>query len=93
MNQSLNLKQITDIIIAKRGMLIFLLVIALFGYTGFQISRITSVQPDQAYISAQKKSSVSLKGNKATIENLKALRSSGDTSIPINVGKHNPFTF
>lgn len=74
--------------------IVTLIIIGLIGFTGYRISQITAVQPDQAYMQSQKDadSVTSLKVNKDTINQIKSLQSSGDTSVPINPGKYNPFT-
>jgi hypothetical protein len=71
-----------------------LIVLGLLGFTGYQISRIFGVQPDQIYLSQQQSSAKvpSLRISKSTLSQLKALQPAGDISIPLNVGKQDPFS-
>jgi hypothetical protein len=71
-----------------------LIILGLLGFTGYQISRIFGVQPDQAYLTEQQaKSKVpSLRINKATLSGLQSLQSAGSTNIPLSIGKQNPFS-
>ncbi len=94
LNLNLDPKAIARALGRYKNLAVILLVLALFGYTGYQISHIVGVQADQAYLEQQKAESktTSLKINKDTIEQLKGLKSSGDTSIPVNIGKQNPFS-
>ena len=96
MNMNLNFdpKALLASLSRYKNLSITLVVIALFGFTGYQISHIVGVQPDEAYLEMQKAKAktTSLKVNKDTIQQLKDLKSSGDTSIPVNAGKQNPFS-
>lgn len=75
------------------GPAITLVIVALVGYTAYQISRITTVQPDTAYMEANKKShkTPSLKINQETMKQLKNLTPAGDTTVPVVTGKDDPF--
>lgn len=92
--KNINPKAVLAALARYRNLAVTLIVLALFGFTGYQISHIAGVQADQAYLTQQKnqRKTTSLKVNKNTIEQLKNLKSSGDTSIPVNVGKQNPFS-
>jgi predicted negative regulator of RcsB-dependent stress response len=76
------------------GVAVMLIIAGLFGFTGYQISRITGIQADQKYLELQKDTvkTTTLKVNKDTLDQLKNLKSGGDTSIPVNTGKQNPFS-
>ena len=75
------------------GPAITLVIVILVGYTAYQISRITSVQPDVAYMELNKKDhkTPSLKINQETMKQLKALAPAGDTNVPVVTGKDDPF--
>lgn len=91
----INPRELARSVLRYRGTFITLLIIGLLGYAGYQISRITGVQPDQAYLAQQQKNhrtAAKLKVNKDVITGLKQLQSSGDTTVPINPGKHDPFS-
>lgn len=96
MNQaiSLNPKQLLAWLSRSRTILSVLVMVGLLGYTGYQISHITAVQPDQAYISVQQKTTKvpNLRVNKQVISQLKQLQSSGDTTIQVTTGKQDPFS-
>jgi hypothetical protein len=101
MNMKLNLgsfdiKRIGLMLLGYRKLFITLAIVGLLGYTGYQISRITAVQPDKAYLDAKKEDKQAavpnLRISKDVQERLRSLQSAGDTSIPVNVGKSNPFT-
>ena len=75
------------------GPLVTLLIIGLVGYTAYQISRITSVQPDAAYMEANRKDhkTTSLRINQETMRQLESLKAAGDTTVPVVTGKDDPF--
>jgi hypothetical protein len=91
---NINPKAILGIAARYRNLVVILIIAGLLGYTGYQISRITSIQADPAYMAAQKgKDKVtSLKINKSILEQLQKLRPAGTSSAPVNVGKQDPFT-
>jgi hypothetical protein len=95
MKLNLDLKNILTVVSRYKRIVITLVIIGLMGYTGYQISRITSVQPDAAYLETRRAEAkaVSLKINKATQDKLRGLQSAGDTSVPTVSGKSNPFAF
>ena len=74
--------------------IIFFTAIALIAYTGFQISRVTGVQADQSYVEKNREKSkvTNLKVDKQALDQIKSLRSSGDTTVPTGSGKFNPFS-
>ncbi len=76
-----------------RGILTILVSIALIGFTAYQISQITSVQPDQAYLQSQKDTagSVKLKATPAFVEKLRELKPATSNSVQVRSGKSNPF--
>ncbi len=94
MNSSIDIKQLQYAFSRHRGSLAFAIVMALVAYTGWQVSQMTAVQPDQAYIEAQtaQLKTTTLRPNKVTIQKLKELQPAGDTSVPVSIGKQNPFT-
>lgn len=75
------------------GPAVTLVIVLLVGYTAYQISRITSVQPDVAYMEANKKDhkTPSLKINQETMKQLKSLTPAGDVTVPVVTGKDDPF--
>ncbi len=75
------------------GPAVTLVIILLVGYTAYQVSRITSVQADVAYMEANKKNhkTPSLKINQETMKQLKSLAPAGDTNVPVVTGKDDPF--
>ncbi len=77
-----------------RVFLTILVVIGLFGFTGYQLSGLFAVQPDQAYLTQQQATAKipNLKSNKTVIDQIKQLQPGGDTSIPLTVGTQNPFS-
>ncbi len=99
MNQSISLSDLNPLKLAKAlkhyvRPLIWLIVVGLFCYSGYQISQISKIGPDPGYLQANqnKQKVINLKSNQAVINELRTLNSSGDTTIPINPGKHNPFS-
>lgn len=91
---SINPKQILAVVAKYRLLITIIVITGLVGYTGFQISRIFAIQPDQAYVASQKEKAkaTSLRVNKKTIQELQALQSAGDTSISVTPGKNDPFS-
>lgn len=77
-----------------RRLMSILTVAGLIGFTTYQISQITAVQADQDYLARQKASVtiVKLKPSVETLNQLRALQSAGDTSVPIRSGKNDPFS-
>lgn len=76
-----------------RGLIVTLVVIGLVGFTAYQISLITSVQPDQPYLAAQKDGGgTKLKLTPQIIENLQQLQPAGTGDVQIRPGKNNPFS-
>jgi predicted negative regulator of RcsB-dependent stress response len=96
MNQaiSFNPKQLLTWLSRSRRTLTFLIVAGLLGYTGYQISQLTNVQPSPAYITVQQAASKvpNLRGNQQVISQLKKLQSPGNTTIQVTTGKQDPFT-
>lgn len=96
MNQqlSLNPKQLLAWLSQSRKTLTVVAILGLLGYAGYQVSRITAVQPDQAYITLQQKTTKvpNLRANQQVINDLKQLQSPGDTTIQVTTGKHDPFS-
>lgn len=97
MNQdisTLNLKLLLPWLRRSRKLITTLIILGLLGYSGYQISQITAIQPDQAYINTQAKANKvpSLRANKQVISQLKGLREPGDTTIQVTTGKQNPFS-
>jgi hypothetical protein len=96
MNLSFNLDPaaILRFLAARRVLVTIMAVVALLGYTGYQISQITAVQPDQAYISQQqgKAKTANLKASKPIVTQLKLLQSPPIPAAPSAVGKQNPFS-
>ncbi len=93
-NLHLDLKQLSPLFLRYRASIATLIILGLVGYTGIQISRVTSVQPDQAYLQAQQSNTktTTLRIDKQTLDQLRALKPAGDTNVPVTVGKENPFT-
>jgi predicted negative regulator of RcsB-dependent stress response len=96
MNQdisTLNLKLLIPWLRRSRKLITTLVILGLLGYSGYQISQITAVQPNQAYITTQTKANKvpSLHPNKQVLSQLKGLREPGDTTIQVTTGKQNPF--
>ncbi len=99
MNQSISFKSLNPAkllaVFKQYHRLIVLLIIGcLFAYTGYRISQINSAQPDQAYINTHKNDLAvpNFKAYSNTLQQLRELDSSGDTTIPIRPGKQNPFS-
>lgn len=97
MNQdisTLSLKQLLPWLRQSRKLLTMLIILGLLGYSAYQISQITAVQPNQAYINTQTKANKvpNLHANKQVISQLKSLKEPGDTTIQVTTGKQNPFT-
>lgn len=93
-NISLSSAQLLPLLNRSKRIIVLVVAVGLIGYTGYQISQITAVGPDEAYLTqaTAKQKVPNLKSNKDTVQQLKTLHSAGDTSIPINPGKHNPFS-
>lgn len=90
----LNPKKLLAVLLRHKNFLTTLAVLSLFGFTGYQISQITAVEPDSAYMTIKEKETktTNLKVNKDAVDQITNLKPSGDTSIPVNVGKANPFS-
>lgn len=75
------------------GPLVTLIILVLIGYTAYQISRITTVQPDAAYLEANRKEhkTTNLRINQETLKQLESLEAAGDTVVPVVTGKDDPF--
>lgn len=75
------------------GPAVTLVIVVLVGYTAYQISRVTTVQPDVVYMEANKNNhkTTSLKINQETMKQLKSLAPAGDTNVPVVTGKDDPF--
>ena len=93
-NISFDLKPIIESVQRFKSLAVTLLVVGLFGYTAYQISLITAVEPDAAYLQANEKESAvpNFKRNKATIDEIRQLKSSGDTRVDTAAGKGDPFS-
>lgn len=91
----LNPKKLIPLAGRYKTLLTTLVVVGLIGFTGYQISQITSVEPDAAYLQAKEKESktASLRIDKKTLDQVNQLDSSASTPAPANVGKSNPFSF
>ena len=100
MNLNTNLKFSLDPVVilkflaARRVLVTIMAVVGLFGYTGYQISQISAVQPDQAYISQQqgKAKTANLTISKPIITQLQQLQSPAIPTAPPTVGTQNPFS-
>lgn len=95
MNLKLNLNLDQLKVISKyRGLITVLAVTGLIGFTTYQISQVTSTQPDPAYVKEQtdKLSSIKLRISPETLQGLQELQSAGDTNIIIQPGKNDPFS-
>jgi hypothetical protein len=79
---------------ARRILVTIVVVVGLLGYTGYQISQIIAVQPDQAYISQQqgKAKTADLKVSKPIIAQLQQLQSPPIPAAPATIGTQNPFS-
>lgn len=93
MNLNLDPKQLMPVFKGTIRPLTIIIALGLIGYTGYQISQVTSVQPDTAYMEANRQNhkTPSLKINQDTLRQLKSLTPAGDTSIPVEAGKNDPF--
>lgn len=93
MNLSLDPKQLMPVFRGAIRPLTIMVALGLIGYTGYQISRVTSIQPDIAYMETNRQNhkTPSLKINQDTLRQLKSLVPAGDTSIPVEAGKNDPF--
>lgn len=91
----LNPKKLLPILLRYKTLLVTLVVVSLLGFTAYQISQITSVEPDPAYLQAKEKESkaTSLRIDKKTLEAVTQLSPNGAAPAPVNVGKSNPFSF
>ncbi|TAK89200.1 hypothetical protein EPO04_03835 [Patescibacteria group bacterium] len=91
----LNPKKLLPLALRYKTLLTTLVVVALFGFTAYQISQITSVEPDPVYLQAKEKEAktAGLKINKQTLDQVTKLDSSAGSTTPVNVGKSNPFSF
>jgi hypothetical protein len=101
MNMNLNLKSIklpTQIsprqLRQARRITTILVVLGLVGYTGYQVSQIISVPADQVYLQEQSQAleGIKLKVSAQTIQDLSQLKPAGDTAVPIQTGKEDPFS-
>jgi hypothetical protein len=94
LNFNLDPKQLLVVLNRYRKLLLTITIIGLLGYTGYQISQISAVQADQTYTQSKQKDSavVNLRVNKNTLEQLQSLHPAGQSSTPVNVGKHDPFS-
>ena len=97
MNQditTLNVKQLLPWLRQARKPLTTAVIVILLGYTGYQISQITNVQPSQAYITAQEKTTKvpNLRANQQVISQIQQLQEPGSTTIQVTTGKQDPFT-
>lgn len=88
------MKQALDLLNPYKNFLTLLVCIGLIGFTAYQISQITAVKPDTAYMELQRPKSTpaQLKASPQTIEKLRSLQPAGDTRATINPGKPNPFS-
>jgi hypothetical protein len=97
MNQQIhfNVASLTAAFMQIRTMLTILVVVGLFGYTGYQISRISGVQPSQGYVALQEsqKKVPNLHVNASEIKQIEQLQSPGSTTIQVTTGKQDPFSF
>lgn len=91
----LNPKKLLPMLLRYKTLIVTLVVVSLLGFTAYQISQITSVEPDPAYLRAKEKDSkaTSLRIDKKTLEAVTQLSPNGPTPAPVNVGKSNPFSF
>ena len=88
------MKKALDILNKLRGFLILLVVIGLFGYAAYQVSRIVAVAPDAAYLEKAKgdASATVIKLDVKAVEGLKNLVPV-DVKVDLsNVGKSDPFS-
>lgn len=99
MNNSIHLsdldpRKLLNLLVRHKSFITTLVVLSLFGFTGYQVSQITAIEPDAAYMSLKEKENktTSLRVNKEALDQIINLKPSGDTSIPVNVGKSNPFS-
>lgn len=91
---NINPQQLVSQLSRFRGLVTIVAIVGLLGYTAYQVSLITGVQPDAQYLSHQRASapSIKLKISRNTIDKLKALQSAGDTTVPVGTSKNDPFS-
>ena len=87
-------KKLTTQLLAAKNFLLTLLVVITIGYTGYQLSRIVNLEPDQASIEAEQEK---LRGSrvrfdKATIDELNSRSSTPKQPNLSNLGKADPFS-
>ena len=98
LNTSISFKLPTKIsprqLTQARRLLTILVVLGLVGYTGYQVSQVTAVEADQVYLQSQSEqlSSIKLKISPQTVQDLAKLKPAGDTSVPVQSGKEDPFS-
>src|SRR5690348_914491 len=87
------LQKIATFLARYRGFIVAVVVLAMLGYAGFLISRLVSLQPDQAYLADQRQQldKSKIRFDKATITTINGLNQVNPQVDLSNVGKANPF--
>jgi hypothetical protein len=90
----MNANQIIKPLTKFRGLIAGVIIIAVLSYTAYLASSIFNVGPDAAYLQEQQKSAqtTSLKVPPDSLQKIKSLQEPGNTNIPIQLGKGDPFS-
>ncbi|HVE81140.1 MAG TPA: hypothetical protein VNA68_03340 [Candidatus Dormibacteraeota bacterium] len=88
-------KQLLELLIKKQKTLIAISIGSILIYTLYQISLITTIGPDQAYLEKQKENikTTQLKVDQKTIEAIRNLVPARESDLSPTGGKSDPFSF
>ncbi|HSX14856.1 MAG TPA: hypothetical protein VLE72_03025 [Candidatus Saccharimonadales bacterium] len=88
------IKKVSAIALKFKGLFIVAAVIVLVGYAGLLISRLVSLEPDQAYLADQraKLDQTKINFDKKTIDTINHLQQLNPPIDLTNIGKSDPFS-
>src|SRR4051812_23017044 len=88
----LNFKKLLPLLARYQKGIVSLVLLALIGYTGYQLSRVMSVPPAPAYAVNPATKLPSLKFQPTLIKRLQALQNPGGSDNAVPIGKTDPFS-